>query len=397
MNRAVVSIVIAELFGSSLWFSANGVADRLALDWGIGAEELGWLTNAVQLGFISGTLIFALSGLADRFKASRIFFVCALCGALVNLAFAWYSPWLGLALVWRYLTGLMLTGIYPLGMKLVVSWAPEQKGKALGWLTGMLSLGTALPHAIRAVGGDFDWRILVTVSSILAIIGALMVLCTGDGPHARSMGRLNWGGVLRAFKEPTFRAAALGYFGHMWELYALWTLAPLLVALAFGIDTLAYDALTSWFAFAFIAIGGIGCVMGGYWAQRIGSARVAFIALAVSGSLSMIYPWLAGMTVWLLLPLLLLWGLAVVMDSPQFSALISHHAPQDNVGSALTIINGLGFLITVFSIQLLTWIWDDWQIAAIWLLAPGPLFGLWHLRRLAFKRKENGDTHNLII
>jgi MFS family permease len=390
MNRTLFCIVIAELFGTSLWFSANGVADRLALEWGLGAAELGWLTNAVQLGFICGTLLFSLSGLADRFPASRIFFICALGGALSNLAFAWWSPELQFALLWRFCTGVMLAGIYPLGMKLVVSWAPEQMGKALGWLTGMLCFGTALPHLIRALGGEYDWQVMVTLSSVLAVIGGVMVFRTGDGPYAQSSGRFNWGGVLHAFHQPSFRAAALGYFGHMWELYALWTIAPLLIALALGIETLDYGSLTSWFAFVFIAIGGLGCIMGGYWAEKIGSARVAFIALSVSGVLCVIYPGLAHLSLWLLLALLLIWGVAVAMDSPQFSALVSHHAPKESVGSALSIVNGIGFLITVFSIQILTWAWDDLRTAAIWLLVPGPLIGLWYMRRLVWIERVGG-------
>ncbi len=387
MNRILSWIVIAELFGTSLWFSANGVADRLILEWGIGTAQLGWLTNAVQLGFICGTLLFSLSGLADRFPASRIFFICALCGALSNLAFAWWSPVLEFALFWRFCTGVMLAGIYPIGMKLVVSWAPEQMGKALGWLTGMLCLGTALPHLIRALGGGFDWQVMVTLSSLLAVIGGLMVVRTGDGPYAKSAGRFNWGGVLNAFHQPSFRAAALGYFGHMWELYALWTVAPLLIALALDNEALNYGNLTQWFAFVFIAIGGLGCILGGYWAEKIGSARVAFIALSVSGGLCVVYPGLAHLSLWLLLALLIIWGVAVAMDSPQFSALVSLHAPSESVGSALSIVNGVGFLITVFSIQLLTWVWDDLRVAAIWLLVPGPLIGLWYMRQLVYSAR----------
>ena len=187
MSRILLVIVVAELFGSSVWFSTNAVAGQLAVLWGVGALELGWLTNAVQYGFITGTMAFALSGLADRYHASRIFLACAWLAALTNLAVAWASPTFEIAWAWRFATGLCLAGVYPLGMKLVVSWEPEKKGLALGWLTGMLAFGTATPHLVRALGSDWPWQWVVGVSSLLAIVGGVM-----------HRGRHGWGGATRA-------------------------------------------------------------------------------------------------------------------------------------------------------------------------------------------------------
>ena len=377
MRNPVPAIVLAQLFGTSLWFSANSAADDLIRTWGIDPADIGTLTNAVQLGFILGTLTFAISGLADRYPASRIFAVCAILGALGNAAFALFATGMAVGVPLRFAVGFCLAGVYPLGMKLVVSWVPERAGAALAQLVGMLTLGTALPHGIRLAGAGWSWQATILVSSALALLAAAMIFSLGDGPHLKrrhDAPPLRLGRVFYAFSVREFRASALGYFGHQWELYAFWTLVPALVILS-GLATPG-SATLSGLSFAVIGIGALGCILGGWWSQRIGSARVAATALALSALCCTIFPFSTDWPAWIKIALLLLWGASVVADSPHFSALSARACAPEIVGSALAFQNSIGFAITMLSIQFGTaWI-GDWGTSIAWLLLPGPLLGL---------------------
>ncbi|RUR34583.1 MFS transporter [Vreelandella nanhaiensis] len=369
-------IVIAQLFGTSLWFSVNGIGPALQAAVGLSEGDLGLLTIAVQAGFISGTLLIATTGLADRMRASHLFAISAVLGAFINAAFIGLAENITLAAAARFATGLCLAGIYPLGMKLVVSWTPSHAGAALGWLVGMLTLGIASPHLLRGLTLTLPWQWPLLLASLLALMAAVMIYRLGVGPHlpTKAGSGRPWAG-LSAFKQRSFRKAALGYFGHCWELYAFWALVPFLVIRE--LERLnASASLQPWLTFVVIALGLPGCVWAGKWSRKVGSAHVAFVALFTSGALCLAYPLLGSLPPWLLLMLLGLWGVSVIADSAQFSALASAHAPPERLGAALAMMNAIGFGLTIPSIALVTALWSSQSLTVIWWLLPGPVLGL---------------------
>ncbi|MDA9006903.1 MFS transporter [Litoricola sp.] len=375
----VLGIAFAQFLGCSLWFSVNGVSSALVVHWDLEVSDIGLLTGAVQAGFISGTLGLAVSNLADRFRPSLIFLSASLLGGLANLLFAYQASGLGEGLLYRFIVGVCLAGIYPIGMKLIVSWSPKLPGVGLGLVVGMLTLGTASPHLLNGLSWSPDWRLTLTFVSGLALIGGMLVVSIGEGPFGvKQTGPIQWGAVFKSFQIPRFRASACGYFGHMWELYAFWTLVPWLLA---SVMTEASALEISMWSFVVIGIGLFGAVWGGLMSRRWGSGYVAFVSLAVSGSICVLYPFLEDQQ-WATIGVLMVWGFFVIADSAQFSAISSKSCPPDMVGSALSIQNCLGFLISIGSIVLLT----DWADAlgthVVWLLVPGPILGLIAMRSL---------------
>jgi MFS family permease len=375
-RRALIVISLGVFLATSTWFSGTAAARELASLWSLDARASARLTSATQWGFITGTLIYALANLADRFDARRVFCLSALAGAAANLGFAWASPGLAAALGFRFATGVTLAGVYPVGMKLIASWYQHGLGWRLGVMVGCLTLGTAFPYGVTALDLALDWRVLASVASLAATLGGLLVLLACDeGPHLRSRAKLDLRMIGAVFRHQPFRATAFGYFGHMWELYALWSLAGFWLDARFE-DSHEWAGRVPLIAFAIVAIGALGCACGGLLSRRIGERKIAAVALIGSGIACASSGFAFVLPAPALLVFVLIWGLLVVADSPQFSALAARHAPREYTGTALTVQNGLGFLITIGSLELVPWLagWISWRWAFV-VLAIGPLLG----------------------
>lgn len=357
-------IVLSQFLSGSIWFAGN-----------VAFAGQGMLLSAVQLGFIVGTLIFAFFNISDRFSPARVFFACACGGALCNAGGMFLAGAPPLLLGSRLLCGVALAGIYPVGMKIAASWYPHTIARALGWLVGALVLASGLPYLIRVVNWQGEPAFILQATSALCLAGGLIqLLLVGDGPHLPRGARFDVGVIRECFRHREFRAASCGYFGHMWELYALYAYVPLLIA-ATGTQ---YVDLWS---FGFFVSGALGCALGGVIALGTGSRRVALTALFLSGTICLVSPALALLPMGVALAVIMVWGVGAAADSPQFSSLNTRFAPRHYVGSALTIVNCIGFLITIVTIELLgLWI-DRFGIrTAFLLLVPGPVFGWISLR-----------------
>lgn len=380
----ITLIAIAQLFGTSLWFSINGVMDDLQTAWTLNATELGWLTSAVQLGFISGTLFLSLTNLADRFNASHTFLLSCISGAFFNSIFTWLSAPYPVVWIFRFCVGLSLAGIYPIGMKLIVSWSKDSQGLALSYLVGMLTLGTASPFGLSFLSSGLNWQFVINFSSLLALTAGLFIFLLGEGPHLKIQrtDHIQHGTtvsrVIDAFRNKRFRAASMGYFGHMWELYSFWTIVPLYIAhmqlsQALGVANTAL-------VFFVIAAGAMGCVIGGQLSRVLGNAFIALTSLAISGLSCFLL--LLSLIIGIYLPpilvfsILIIWGATVVADSPQFSAISVQTCPKGLIGSALAVQNAIGFFITVISIALTSYAYENIGMFSVTVLLLGPIMGL---------------------
>ena len=388
-RRVLIVLAVAELLAMAPWFSASAVAPALAHVWHLTPAATAWLTISVQLGFVAGALVSAILTLADRLSARRLVAGSAAVAALATLGVA-AAPALGVGIACRFLTGAALAGVYPPGMKIAAGWFKESRGWAIGILVGALTLGSASPHLVRWAVSPHAWRIVLVVAALSALVGGLLVLLVpSDGPHAAPSPPFSLTAAPRILQDRAVALANLGYLGHMWELYAMWTWIAVFIAASEharrggDADVTALAALTT---FAVVGSGAIGCWLGGKYADRFGRTLVTSVSMLVSGICALNVGLFYGAPLIALLPILLLWGISIVADSAQFSAAVSELAPREYVGTALTLQTSLGFLLTAATIYLLPtlagaigWRWS------MSVLAIGPAVGVWAMLALRLR------------
>lgn len=387
--RLLAVLATAVLLALVPWFSAASVAPLIAAEWRIGAFETALLTVGVQVGFAVGALLVAVSGAADVIPARWLIAGGALLAALANAGFALVSSDLASALPFRALSGAGIAAVYPVAMKVLAGWFRRERGFAVGVLIGAITLGSALPHLIRAIGATagLDWRPIVLAASASGVVASLVaVRGVHEGPLAVPAARLSMRMARAALAEPSVRLANLGYLGHMWELYAMWTWVPAFVAASLATAGTASPSGASALGFLVVAAGAVGCVVAGRMADRLGRTTLTIAAMALSGTSAIVAGSLFGAPAWLLAVVLVVWGITVVADSAQFSTAISELAPAGTAGSALALQTSAGFLLTAVTIILVGSLEPasaaGWTVA-FGLLALGPAVGIvamWRLR-----------------
>ena len=388
-RRVLLLLALAELLAMSLWFSASAVVPELEEAWSMGPGTAAWLTMSVQLGFVAGAVLSAVFTLSDVWNPRWLFLGASLAGAASTASIAAFAEGPGTAVPLRFATGMALAGVYPPGMKIMAGWFREKRGLAIGVLVGALTVGSAAPHLLRPLGGIGRWRPVLYLASALAVAGGVLAATVvEDGPYQAPSAPFDPRAIGRILRDRATMLANAGYFGHMWELYAVWTWIPLYLTASFRADGAAASGETAAAVLAFgtIAVGGLGAWLAGVAADRAGRTRVTSASMAVSGACCLLAGPLFGASPLLVAPFCLVWGFAVVADSAQFSACVTELAEGSYVGTALTLQTAVGFLLTLVTIRLVP-VWRDawgWQ----WAFAPlvlGPVAGtaaMQWLRRL---------------
>jgi MFS family permease len=366
-----------------VWFSASAALPALTAAWKLSESGRAWVTMSVQIGFVVGAFGSALLNLADRIPARPLLTISAMLAALSNLLIPLFTNSLNYALFLRFMTGLFLAGVYPVGMKIMATWTKEDRGLGIGLLVGALTVGTASPHLLNAVGGIAGWKPVLYFASAFAALGALIAFFFIDeGPYRARTPPFNWKFAGEIARNKDIVLANLGYLGHMWELYAMWAWIPIFLLASFKSVGIAPQC-ASVAAFAVIGAGGIGSLVAGRLADKLGRTTLTIASLLISGACTLIVGFLFGGNPIALVAVCLIWGFAVVADSAQFSACITELCRPDYIGTALTLQTSLGFLLTLLTIRLIPTLerMVGWQWTFMFL-AIGPAAGIWAMNTL---------------